>query len=143
MKLGAPNCESERRIRIAMLERQISLEPLAQAVSLKPTSVRNIIGGGRCSAATRQRITNALGVDEIWPDVYVTERKNTFAPGTQIQLGTLELAKEFETEFGNAVKRTGKSISFLKSTPVVISFPEFEQTQHLEKPRNRASKKKI
>jgi hypothetical protein len=61
-------------------------------------------------------------VDEIWPGVYVTERAITIPPQTETTFRSLEEARHAAAEFGDSIKRVGKTIRFIKPTPVTLSF---------------------
>lgn len=102
----------ERRIRIALLQGNKSVEQFASAIKLTVGSTRNIVLGGPCGLATKQRITNYLG-NLIWPGILPNERRFTFTSGTEIEFTDEEAAKEFECEIGGAVRRDGATIAFV------------------------------
>ena len=72
--------ELKRKIKIGMLERDLTIAGLATSVKLSQSTIENAIAG-RATAKTKQAITNALCTDDIWPGVKATEVLLPFRPG--------------------------------------------------------------
>jgi len=109
----------ERRFRLALLRQQISRQQLANAVGLKPTTLGNIIRGGRCSATTRRKITQFLRTT-IWRDTPLV-RELLLGPDIEIESptvgGAIELARQFPR---GLTTRHGKTIHFTRPFTVAI-----------------------
>jgi lambda repressor-like predicted transcriptional regulator len=113
--------EARRKAKIAMLEKGLTFNALASLVRLKRGTVHNILSGLSTSFRGRQAITNALGANEIWPDVFASERRLDFGPHVEIDSPSVEGAIEFAKQFpaGFATRR-GKSVRFKKRFQVVV-----------------------
>jgi transcriptional regulator with XRE-family HTH domain len=110
--------DSERRLRIAMLDHKISRLQLAQELGVKVTTLGNIIRGSRCSPALKKKIQAALGV-RIWEDTPVELRLDK---NVEFVFPTVKHAADFidqcEREIGpRAVFRRSarsRTVGFLK-----------------------------
>lgn len=95
--------DTERRLRIAMLDKKISRQELAQKVGIKVTTLGNIIRGSHCSLPLRKKIQAALGV-RIWEDV---PREVHLGKNVEFVFPTVKRTSEFieqcEREIGPGV----------------------------------------
>jgi hypothetical protein len=119
MRNALPRSEAEKRLRIALLDKGITIERLANDVGLTTGTIRNIIAGGCCGDATRQRITNALGV-QIWPNVPVTERGLNLEAGIIVVFPTPNMANEFAAEIHNAAEHRGRHVRLSRDAKLIF-----------------------
>ncbi len=127
---------SERRMRVAMLERNISRSDMAREVGLKETTLGNVIRGARCSDKTRKTITEFLAIT-IWDDLPF-QRKHLFREGTQIEFpGDPDSAAAFAAEFPGKIECRGAMITFIE--PVCGVFTETAVGTHSGKSTEEAT----
>jgi hypothetical protein len=102
-----------------MLEKDLTREEFARAVGLQKTTAGNVIRGGRCSRATRRKITDFLDV-QIWNDMPV-QREITFPVGMQF-LGLS--SSQARADFGSAVVVKGDLVEVVRPILVTATFVE-------------------
>lgn len=69
---------TKKQIKIALMERDVTQQDIADACGRKPCTVSRVISGHFPSEAVHQAIADALGRDvkEIWPEYYLKRAVN-------------------------------------------------------------------
>lgn len=111
--------EARRKAKMAMLFNRITFADLHEATGLAKGSIHNLLSDLSKSSRGRQLLTNALQED-LWPGVSITERRFTFAAETEIEFIDEDVAKEFASEFSDAVRRDANTIKFLIDFKAVL-----------------------
>lgn len=111
--------EATRRMRIALLQKDLTPEALAPVIGLKTSSTRNILSGGPCSAATQQRITNELGV-EIWHGIRPNEIRLPLKVGTIFAFPSLPAAGAFAAELGDIGEQRGREVRIAENSYMIL-----------------------
>jgi transcriptional regulator with XRE-family HTH domain len=108
-----------KRLRIALINQDLTRAKFASAVGLRESTLGNIIRGGRCSLKTRWKITQFLQVS-IWDGIPV-EARHIFRKDTTIEfVDSPELASQCAKEFKGKVRVLGCAVTFLEDTPATF-----------------------
>lgn len=126
--------DAERRMRIALLEADQSVEQLAQAICLTRDSTYNIVRGGRCGAGTKQRITNFLNA-EIWPGIAPSPQIR-FEAGTTLVFSNPKQAREFAAVIGEGGERRDRYIRISTDLQLFVNPPAADKAQPVGKAGN-------
>jgi transcriptional regulator with XRE-family HTH domain len=130
----------EKRLKLLLVDRELHLEDLARATGLSISLIEKIATGHRQpTPRTAARLENFFGAK-----IFTSPARNraarkqpahagpaaigrghpfTVPAGCEIDLPTEAEAIAAEKEFAGFIKRDGATISFIKTTPVVISEP--------------------
>ena len=115
------NTKKRSRLFAILKQRGLPAKEFADSIGITVRTLHNVACGNSKSLLSRQKIVNALQVDQLWPGVFVTERVFTLPPGTEIEYPSVKAARDGVDELPpGSVNRSGRTLLFIQPVTVAI-----------------------